>query len=1513
MTFGRPGRLHAQDKAALAPPQTVDLESRIDSEPTMKSKDSADPACHDHHHHHQDTSDLDAKVGSNTGRSTPIACVDKPTQPLPDHTSGADEEASHSGQDAAPSPASRGDDPDEDDEDIEDNLEEAIRLQQQFEDNLQGYLQLFPELLMLKPHGHQEVGNEQEHTPRPREANVESNTSDGPIHPLPSPLFPNAVSSKPLCNDSSPLHECNESHLDAQLSSFRLPRPVVNPHAIKMARNSLDLLPHKHRSLDDAVDGGESDLPEYLQHHHPMAQKAEVPPAVPPLPGAYRRQNQRSIFHRPTVNNNKLAQNRHSHLRADYQKDAPLSIHTDGRLDPPSNGGKPNSDSNVAEAISQLVNKFPQPPLEYSATVDRYALLPNRLADTLERRSKASSPSSSPIPHIYPPSSSNLSLQLSLPSASSISNFSLTSSTAFGAMFHPVELPPIVSPPNSPPLSATSAHDTTSAMSGTSIDHWLGLQTSIGFPLPQAREELSLVPMMMGNVLAKQQQQRDSNGNITLKREMKRLSMAVNEWKRGWFNGSPDNDEGSETEASHAGGGPVASGQAAALRRQLSVRSNGASEAMLNAILLHYTLSVNRLREPSLDMQRATLRKVKSAEIRPSPLGSQANEPTPDPFAEHTRRHLSTPPTSPRPLGTVSTEDLDPYSYGHSNSGQYLSQHYGPDETHNKVEALTKYSDMIKRLSRPSLDSQRAVLRVSTSKTFNPSPPHSPPSSNSASSAPGRTYGKIRDTSSSASSVDRDDRFVLKFFKRSSRKNGSSQWSLHGKSKRGGIGPGYPMQAHLVPLDAASPIVPPVATPARPTDNSEFDPPTESTISGLRRTVTSTVIAPKVARLSEESNTTLLAQLNLGMGTGKLMVVNEGRSESGVSSAMSTPESEDLPVQATPSEASLDRESKAVDGSDVVPPALFPAEQGSLSSSSVDSMSNERDEIQLVSVRAPIPAMDAPDAYLEHTSNRPATASSTVTSEADTDGPGTEIVELVKRFSSSGTALDSVNQQMFEKAGVCDELEREWDLSEAVNESLDVVRVVEDPRDEDGELGANFSPGSATTRSLDEAFETVHNRDETSMRECNVQSSSDTMMMTIEADNAEFSKREHELSLMTGSSLESKSDATIACAEVIVLDKKTVREQDDAGTTSIPESEAYDQDDNTSSGVLYHVRSEPVLRRRSDTFGTLGAPPLPVSAVEPPRAEPLPPPPPFLVEHQGVPILKPRRSHDVVSSRSSSYGQSRGNGSSSGQSLELPRPPNRNWLLDHRRATLGIDSHTFASLTETQSILPKRTDRSDSLQRLMTVGLQAYQWQQRIPPRSHLQLPPRNVRPQPRHFDVAYTPVVSSPFLHTPTSTMLSTSSDPFHAPARSDSYPIATPSTGRDGITEERENKRLTAFRNMHAPSSRFSCDDARPRLRDLGISSPSCPMAPAKQPQPLNQPYAPRQTSTSTTSPLPSSSFTSLTPSHATRAIPPRQLTIKEEPRPTPGADKEGKMLRALKRVVKLGRSEEARTSTL
>lgn len=142
------------------------------------------------------------------------------------------------------------------------------------------------------------------------------------------------------------------------------------------------------------------------------------------------------------------------------------------------------------------------------------------------------------------------------------------------------------------------------------------------------------------------------------------------------------------------------------LQRQLSI-SNAASEALLNAVLLHYTITVNRLREPSLDLQRASWRKRKSV--------------TPLPKLDHTF------------VPNVAENE------GH----QHTSPAAIEDEKRNSSstdEAIVLYSNVVERLSRPSLDSQRATLRL-------PAPRDPKPDAwNIAGKDWGaaRTYGKLR-------------------------------------------------------------------------------------------------------------------------------------------------------------------------------------------------------------------------------------------------------------------------------------------------------------------------------------------------------------------------------------------------------------------------------------------------------------------------------------------------------------------------------------------------------------------------------------------------------------------------------------------------------------------------------------------------------------------------------------------------------------------------------------------------
>ena len=119
----------------------------------------------------------------------------------------------------------------------------------------------------------------------------------------------------------------------------------------------------------------------------------------------------------------------------------------------------------------------------------------------------------------------NGSLLRRIPTTSS--NTSLLSSSTIheaAALFSAVTpaLPPVY--PSSP-YSQQSTLLGDAASLNSSIDDWLGLQEAVGYGVG-----IPKLPLPPGDM--------DSEDvNLTLKREMRRLSLAVNDWKSGWVGG----------------------------------------------------------------------------------------------------------------------------------------------------------------------------------------------------------------------------------------------------------------------------------------------------------------------------------------------------------------------------------------------------------------------------------------------------------------------------------------------------------------------------------------------------------------------------------------------------------------------------------------------------------------------------------------------------------------------------------------------------------------------------------------------------------------------------------------------------------------------------------------------------------------------------------------------------------------------------------------------------------------
>ncbi|KAI9008351.1 hypothetical protein BC832DRAFT_420613 [Gaertneriomyces semiglobifer] len=300
--------------------------------------------------------------------------------------------------------------------------------------------------------------------------------------------------------------------------------------------------------------------------------------------------------------------------------------------------------------FSSLVSLFPRPP---SIIPPAHSTPKRDRKHGLDATGKQfESTSSVVVPAIVTRSLTSLSTSTIQPPASPMSAAStLTNSTLlsnrFSALFQPFELPPNL--PNLPSVSDgppftyhfRSVDRFPAPRIGPSIDEWLGLQAFNGVSnhrLSSQNQWLAAAPSSCSD--GSESETRD----MTLRNDLKRLSMAVSEWRKGM------------------------EGLASACARSSTIEPvpelppQAANEAMLNAILLHYTMGVNRLREPSLDMQRASLKR--------------------------------------RPIGLDRTIDVD------------VNVESKPNKDGTMEDVIVGYAVRVGKLDRNRLQDQRAVLRV---------------------------------------------------------------------------------------------------------------------------------------------------------------------------------------------------------------------------------------------------------------------------------------------------------------------------------------------------------------------------------------------------------------------------------------------------------------------------------------------------------------------------------------------------------------------------------------------------------------------------------------------------------------------------------------------------------------------------------------------------------------------------------------------------------------------------------
>ncbi|KAI8917683.1 hypothetical protein DFJ77DRAFT_314824 [Powellomyces hirtus] len=430
----------------------------------------------------------------------------------------------------------------------------------------------------------------------------------------------------------------------------RVRLPAVNPHAIRTARNSLELPPV-----------GRQNEELYSSIHHPASAYPSVDTqrSFPNLNDKY--------AHATRANGQHVRQESDETLVADPGFDDPdmysaYEFLNSSRLNTALHSqSRKSHDAQVATEISHLVDKFPLPPND--AAGKAFALEQYQIMQAWGQRKKGRQAKRGGI--------------VTTPLPNSPTNGNTSPGPAGGPQ--PTSLPTIthsLTPPATPPKSSRKPK---------TVDEWLAMTTGIS------------VDTISENTTAKGVQ--GSEGSLRPK-HMKKLSTVMNDWKKSRFQGQMDQsevgDNNPNASSSHVDSFMESTQTGSSIAQEenvLPAEKQALNKAVLNEILLDYTITVNRLREPALDSQRAVLRlrKTRSSICLSSQAQAQAGSFLP-----------STPPSPPPEPTPLPVPVLERAPVVPSNTIPVPK---------TKVEALTNYANMMNRMARPSLDIQRATFR----------------------------------------------------------------------------------------------------------------------------------------------------------------------------------------------------------------------------------------------------------------------------------------------------------------------------------------------------------------------------------------------------------------------------------------------------------------------------------------------------------------------------------------------------------------------------------------------------------------------------------------------------------------------------------------------------------------------------------------------------------------------------------------------------------------------------------
>ncbi|KAJ3011831.1 hypothetical protein HKX48_006628 [Thoreauomyces humboldtii] len=421
----------------------------------------------------------------------------------------------------------------------------------------------------------------------------------------------------------SPAHSFVTTSSNSSKLRKQMRLPVVNPHAIQSARNSLDLA--KMEILGTTRASGLSKALSVPNLDDRYSQDFGEPRNV--HSERKRLESDETLIGEPTFH--------------DPDMYSAYEFLNGSRMEP-----MPPRPSMQRDEISDLVDKFPYPPPQDLTGNKSFALEQYQIMQAWGQKGKKKKKGSK----------AHLAAPTTLPQPSM--NTSVVSLR--DAVPQPSRLPTLASqltPPASPPRSRNVK----------TVDEWLSYQnggpeaSESGYDSNRGSGSTTDLPLSLDSSRGRKEADR-------------RMSLSLN-WKRGRFLSGNDRD-GSVDDLSY----PMSPMGDATLDRRIR-ESPVMKKAVLNEILLDYTMTVNRLREPALDSQRASLRKSKSVS---NLLGWEAGG------------SGSKPPSPPPELKARVPELPARVSVGSSKSGE-------------EDDAVSYYADMMERMARPSLDVQRAA------------------------------------------------------------------------------------------------------------------------------------------------------------------------------------------------------------------------------------------------------------------------------------------------------------------------------------------------------------------------------------------------------------------------------------------------------------------------------------------------------------------------------------------------------------------------------------------------------------------------------------------------------------------------------------------------------------------------------------------------------------------------------------------------------------------------------------